>query len=81
MRLVAFDSCEQLRTDLRKATRAAVGPYGLPGSMSAYAVPEFARDSALKSRLAVPVPAAGSYSGSSSSTTARCASSTPPAEN
>jgi hypothetical protein len=63
MRLVAFDSCEQLRTDLRKATRAAVGPYGLPGSMSAYAVPEFARDSALKSRLAVPVPAAGSYSG------------------
>ena len=31
MRLVAFDSCEQLFADLRKAAKAAVGPYGLPG--------------------------------------------------
>jgi hypothetical protein len=29
MRLVAFDSCAQLLTDLRKAARAEVGPYGL----------------------------------------------------
>jgi hypothetical protein len=29
MRLVAFDSCEELLTDLRRATRAAIGPYGL----------------------------------------------------
>ena len=34
MRLVAFDSCEQLFTDLRKAAKAAVGPYGLPGNQT-----------------------------------------------
>ena len=32
MRLVAFDSCEQLITDLRKAAKGSVGPYGFPGS-------------------------------------------------
>jgi uncharacterized secreted protein with C-terminal beta-propeller domain len=32
MRLVAFDSCEQLFADLRKAAKANVGPYGLPGN-------------------------------------------------
>lgn len=31
MRLVAFDSCAQLRTDLRAAAAASVGPYGFPG--------------------------------------------------
>lgn len=30
--LVAFDSCEQLITDLRRAAQASVGPYGFPGS-------------------------------------------------
>jgi uncharacterized secreted protein with C-terminal beta-propeller domain len=34
MRLVAFDSCAQLLTDLRRAAKASVGPYGLPGSES-----------------------------------------------
>jgi uncharacterized secreted protein with C-terminal beta-propeller domain len=34
MRLVAFDSCKELFADLRKATKASVGPYGLPGNMS-----------------------------------------------
>ncbi|MET8150036.1 beta-propeller domain-containing protein [Actinoplanes sp. NPDC049668] len=33
MRLVAFDSCEQLITDLRKAAKANVGPYGFGGGM------------------------------------------------
>jgi hypothetical protein len=65
MRLVAFDSCEQLRTDLRRATRAAVGPYGLPGSFPPYA--EFAQDavggSALKSERAAAAPVPGAYSG------------------
>jgi uncharacterized secreted protein with C-terminal beta-propeller domain len=31
MRLVAFDSCAQLSTDLRAAAAASVGPYGFPG--------------------------------------------------
>ena len=31
LRLVAFDSCEQLLTDLRKAAVDAVGPWGFPG--------------------------------------------------
>ena len=31
MRLVAFDSCTQLRDDLRAAAAASVGPYGFPG--------------------------------------------------
>ena len=30
--LVAFDSCGQLRADLRSAAAASVGPYGFPGS-------------------------------------------------
>jgi uncharacterized secreted protein with C-terminal beta-propeller domain len=36
MRLVAFDSCRQLADDLRRAAKASVGPYGLPGSEMAY---------------------------------------------
>ena len=32
LRLVAFDTCDQLLTDLRKATAEAVGPWGFPGS-------------------------------------------------
>jgi uncharacterized secreted protein with C-terminal beta-propeller domain len=32
MRLVAFDSCAQLRDDLRTAAAASVGPYGFPGN-------------------------------------------------
>ena len=35
-RLVAFDSCQQLFADLRKAAKAAVGPYGLPGNQVMY---------------------------------------------
>jgi uncharacterized secreted protein with C-terminal beta-propeller domain len=31
LRLVAFDSCTQLRDDLRAAAAASVGPYGFPG--------------------------------------------------
>jgi uncharacterized secreted protein with C-terminal beta-propeller domain len=44
MRLVAFDSCRQLADDLRKAAKASVGPYGLPGSQLVY--PEVLRDGA-----------------------------------
>ena len=36
MRLVAFDSCAQLFADLRRAAKASVGPYGLPGTGFAY---------------------------------------------
>ena len=32
MRLAAFDSCAQLRDDLRAAAATSVGPYGLPGA-------------------------------------------------
>jgi uncharacterized secreted protein with C-terminal beta-propeller domain len=34
MRLVAFDSCAKLFADLRRAAKASVGPYGLPGNMT-----------------------------------------------
>jgi uncharacterized secreted protein with C-terminal beta-propeller domain len=34
LRLVAFNSCEQLTEDLRKATKEAVGPWGLPGDFA-----------------------------------------------
>jgi uncharacterized secreted protein with C-terminal beta-propeller domain len=34
MRLVAFDSCPQLLTELRAAARQSIGPYGLPGTES-----------------------------------------------
>ncbi|MBV9822723.1 MAG: beta-propeller domain-containing protein, partial [Actinobacteria bacterium] len=32
MRLVAFDSCQQLEADLKRAAKASVGPYGFPGT-------------------------------------------------
>jgi uncharacterized secreted protein with C-terminal beta-propeller domain len=51
LRLVAFDSCDQLTKDLRAAARESVGPYGLPGAggmeaafRAGGAVPEGARD-------------------------------------
>lgn len=31
MRLVSFDSCSQLESELKKAAKASVGPYGFPG--------------------------------------------------
>jgi hypothetical protein len=43
MRLVAFDSCQQLLTDLRRATRSAIGPYGLSGPVRQHAFAEGAR--------------------------------------
>jgi uncharacterized secreted protein with C-terminal beta-propeller domain len=66
MRLVAFDSCEQLITDLRRAAKASVGPYGFPGSGP---IPEaFAADGArsMADKAAVPAgadPATQPYSG------------------
>ncbi len=44
MQLVAFDSCAQLAADLRKAAKASVGPYGLPGNQMGY--PEVLRGDA-----------------------------------
>ena len=35
LRLVAFDSCDQLSDQLRKAAKEAVGPWGFPGDMRA----------------------------------------------
>jgi len=32
LKLVAFDSCQQLRDDLRAAAKQSVGPWGLPGN-------------------------------------------------
>jgi hypothetical protein len=62
LRLVAFDSCEQLTKDLREAAKEAVGPWGLPGAggmeqaFRAGGLPQGARDSAELSNAA---PAAG----------------------
>ncbi|MEV6488232.1 beta-propeller domain-containing protein [Actinoplanes sp. NPDC051633] len=50
LRLVAFDSCAQLRDDLRAAAKKSVGPYGLGGDVVAFAadgaMPEGARAAA-----------------------------------
>ena len=64
MRLVAFDSCRQLAEDLRKAAKASVGPYGLPGSELVY--PEVLRDGARTMADvagAAPVAGAPEFSG------------------
>jgi uncharacterized secreted protein with C-terminal beta-propeller domain len=42
MRLVAFESCEQLFADLRRTAKANVGPYGLPGNQTVYPAAAFA---------------------------------------
>ncbi|MDT5031998.1 MAG: inhibitor of cysteine peptidase [Actinoplanes sp.] len=60
LRLVAFDTCEHLLTDLRKATAEAVGPWGFPGigygiSMSDGIPPGGARNSVDAQKVA-PVP-------------------------
>ncbi|RSM50373.1 benzoate transporter [Actinoplanes sp. ATCC 53533] len=62
MRLVAFDSCEQLFADLRKAAKANVGPYGLPGNqmMDRFAMSGGARSMAdaagAEAQRAAPAP-------------------------
>ncbi|WP_433723268.1 beta-propeller domain-containing protein [Actinoplanes sp. CA-051413] len=64
MRLVAFDSCRQLADDLRKAAKASVGPYGLPGSELVY--PEVLRDGArtmADAAGAAPTAGASEFSG------------------
>jgi hypothetical protein len=60
LRLVAFDSCAQLLTDLRRAARDAVGPYGLPGAdrMEATDALRGGARTGLE-KYAGPVPAAG----------------------
>jgi hypothetical protein len=61
LKLVAFDSCEQLATDLRAAALPLVGPYGLPGDY--YGTSAVVADGA-RTSLAVPAPAAApAYSG------------------
>jgi uncharacterized secreted protein with C-terminal beta-propeller domain len=61
MRLVAFDSCEELARDLRAAAKEAVGPWGFPGNegmMPAAAAAEngarTAMDSAPAAKAATP---------------------------
>jgi uncharacterized secreted protein with C-terminal beta-propeller domain len=56
LRLVAFDTCDQLLTDLRKAAVEAVGPWGFPGS-GAYPLAATMRGGALTAMdSAAPVP-------------------------
>jgi uncharacterized secreted protein with C-terminal beta-propeller domain len=63
MRLVAFDSCAQLRRDLRTAAAASVGPYGFPGmgggpeAMMAGGARAGLDSAADKAAAPVPVPA------------------------
>src|SRR6059036_1989877 len=59
MALVAFDSCRQLRDDLRAATAASVGPYGFPGDMGLEAVAANGARTALDSGEATVPSAAG----------------------
>ncbi|MET0424192.1 MAG: beta-propeller domain-containing protein [Actinoplanes sp.] len=65
MRLVAFDSCDQLHRELRLAAQQSVTPYGLPGTAS-YPVPEMARARGIPNAAAVgaeAAPAAPDHSG------------------
>ncbi|GAB1688466.1 beta-propeller domain-containing protein [Krasilnikovia sp. M28-CT-15] len=57
LRLVAFDSCQQLLDDLRSHTRKAVGPWGLPGAGVADARADSAR-AVEKGGAPAPAPAA-----------------------
>jgi uncharacterized secreted protein with C-terminal beta-propeller domain len=52
LRLVAFDSCQELLSDLRTAAKESVGPWGLPGSSG---IPE----AAMKTDSRLAAPAAG----------------------
>jgi hypothetical protein len=66
MRLVAFDSCQQLLTDLRRATRSAIGPYGLsPGGFPEAAALQGARAATdgMSATAGQPAVPAQSYSG------------------
>lgn len=61
LRLVAFDSCEQLSKDLREAAKQAVGPWGLPGDNTMVAIQsdgalEGARDLAAPSAAKAAAP-------------------------
>ena len=60
LRLVAFDSCTQLRDDLRAAAAASVGPYGFPGNggIGLDAVAAGGARTAVDSATAIPEKAA-----------------------
>jgi uncharacterized secreted protein with C-terminal beta-propeller domain len=68
MKLVAFDSCQQLAADLRKAAKESVGPYGFGGGGP---MPEvirgggrtMAEGAAAAGDAAAPAPAAKEFSG------------------
>jgi uncharacterized secreted protein with C-terminal beta-propeller domain len=58
MRLVAFDSCAELLTDLRKAARAEVGPYGFGnGMMRAHDMAGGARNAMPEAQAQAAAPA------------------------
>lgn len=61
MTLVAFDSCRQLRDDLRAAAAASVGPYGFPGDVRPEALAASGARTAMDS--APTAAAAPAYSG------------------
>jgi len=56
--LVAFDSCAQLLAELRAATAASIGPYGLPGNEVRPLSMKGAAQDSVAERAAVPGPAA-----------------------
>ncbi|MDT4990498.1 MAG: inhibitor of cysteine peptidase, partial [Actinoplanes sp.] len=61
LRLVAFDTCAHLLTDLRKATAEAVGPWGLPGSggygiARSDGIPPGGARTSIDAQKAAPVP-------------------------
>ncbi|HEX5202691.1 MAG TPA: beta-propeller domain-containing protein [Actinoplanes sp.] len=64
IKLVAFDSCDQLLKELRAATLRGLTPYGLPGAVpeAAYAARDMAGAGAVDAAAAPPA-AAPAYSG------------------
>jgi hypothetical protein len=52
MRLVAFDTCDQLTKDLRAAAKAAVGPWGFPGT--GMAIDAIGREGAARTGMDAP---------------------------
>ena len=63
LRLVAFDSCAQLLTDLRKAAVDAVGPWGFPGDNRIFAAEGIRTSMDSGMAKAAPGAEAPAYSG------------------
>ena len=69
LELVAFDTCDAMRNDLRAQTAKSVTAYGLPGTQNGYPYPMRTVDSAVDGAGSAPKAAEGSVAAPDHSTT------------